>query len=184
MATIRAKPKRKRRYTEHDLLQMPDDGRKYELVDGRIEVVPTGGRHGWIGSRLSRRIGNIAPESLATFDSSTGFRMAGGNIRSPDFSLMDTQRLPDGKPPVDFVDGAPDLAVEIVSPSENLKDLMQKVFEYFESGAREVWLLFPERKQVHRYTAPLELEVLHENDILTGGELLPELKVRVGELFE
>ncbi|MCS7227324.1 MAG: Uma2 family endonuclease, partial [Gloeomargarita sp. SKYB31] len=101
-----------------------------------------------------------------------------------DFALMRVERLPGGEPPIDFADGAPDLAVEIVSPSENLQDLYQKVAEYFESGSREVWLLFPERKQVYRYKAPLEIEVLHENDILTGGDLLPEFKVRVGELFE
>ncbi|MCX7993463.1 MAG: Uma2 family endonuclease [Fimbriimonadales bacterium] len=184
MATVRTKPKRKRRYTEQDLLAMPDDGRKYELVDGRIQAVPTGTRHGWIGFRLAGKVYTVLPDTMRAFDSSTGFRMKQGNIRSPDLSVMDVSRLPEGQPSADFADGAPDLAVEIVSPSENLKDLMQKVFEYFEAGAREVWLLFPERKQVHRYTAPLELEVLHENDTLTGGELLPEFKVRVGELFE
>ncbi|MCS7301378.1 MAG: Uma2 family endonuclease [Fimbriimonadales bacterium] len=184
MATVREKPKRKRRYTEQDLLQMPNDGRKYELVNGRIQVVPTGGRHGWIGSKLSGITYTLLPNTLRSFDSSTGFRMKQGNIRSPDFSLMQRARLPQGKPPVDFIDGAPDLAVEVVSPSENQKDLAQKVVEYFESGAREVWLLFPERKQVYRYTAPLEVEVLREDDVLTGGELLPEFKVRVGELFE
>ncbi|MCX7925749.1 MAG: Uma2 family endonuclease [Fimbriimonadales bacterium] len=184
MATVREKPKRKRRYTEQDLLQMPDDGRKYELVNGRIQVVPTGGRHGWIGYKLSGETYAVLPKTLRAFDSSTGFRMKRGNIRSPDLALMDVSRLPQGEPPVDFIDGAPDLAVEVVSPSENQKDLAQKVVEYFESGAREVWLLFPERKQVYRYTAPLEVEVLREDDILTGGELLPEFKVRVGELFE
>lgn len=110
--------------------------------------------------------------------------MHGGNIRSPDVSLMRRERLPEGKPPVGFIDGAPDLAVEIVSPSEDQKDLLQKVGEYFESGAQEVWLLFPERKQVYRYRAPLDVEVLHENDTLTGGDLLPGFAVRVGELFE
>lgn len=184
MATTRERTKRKRRYTEQDLLNLPDDGRKYELVNGRIQIVPTDGRHGKIGYRLARRIGEGTPESLEGFDCSTGFRMAGGNIRSPDLSLMQKARLPQGEPPVDFIDGAPDLAVEIVSPTENLKDLYQKVLEYFESGAREVWLLFPERKQVYRYTAPLEVEVLRENDTLTGDELLPNFKVRVGELFE
>jgi Uma2 family endonuclease len=182
MATVQ--PKRKRRYTEQDLLNLPDDGRKYELVNGRIHIVPTGGRHGWIGSKLSGITYSRLPETLRSFDSSTGFRTVGGNIRSPDFSLMQKARLPQGEPPVDFIDGAPDLAVEVVSPSENLKDLYQKVLEYFESGSREVWLLFPERKQVYRYTAPLEVEVLRENDILTGGELLPDFQVRVGELFE
>ncbi|MCS7301376.1 MAG: Uma2 family endonuclease [Fimbriimonadales bacterium] len=184
MATVREKPKRKRRYTEQDLLQMPDDGRKYELVNGRIQVVPTGAKHGWIAFELTRKVGNYLKESFKGFDSGTGFRMASGNIRCPDLSLVSIQRLPGGKPPVEFFNGAPDLAVEIVSPSENQKDLAQKVVEYFESGAQEVWLLFPERKQVYRYTAPLEVEVLREDDVLTGGELLPEFKVRVGELFE
>ncbi|MEN3000702.1 MAG: Uma2 family endonuclease [Armatimonadota bacterium] len=184
MAVAQRKPRRKRRYTEQDLLAMPNDGRKYELVNGRIQAVPTGGRHGKIGYRLACRIGMAAPKHLEGFDSGTGFRMVGGNIRSPDLALMDRNRLPEGEPPVDFINGAPDLAVEIVLPSENLQDLYQKVAEYFESGSREVWLLFPERKQVYRYKAPLEIEVLHENNILTGGDLLPEFKVRVGELFE
>lgn len=184
MATVREKPKRKRRYTEQDLMAMPNDGRKYELVDGRIQIVPTGARHGWIGFELANRIGSYIRGRFKGFDSSTGFRMSRGNIRSPDLAVMAIERLPQGQPPVDFVDGAPDLAVEIVSPSENQKDLAQKVLEYFESGAREVWLLFPERKQFYRYTAPVEVEVLREDDILTGGELLPEFRVRVGELFE
>ncbi len=184
MATAQAQPKRKRRYTEKDLLRLPKDGRKYELVNGRLCIVPTGGRHGWIGSKLSGITYALLPETMHSFDSSTGFRMASGNIRSPDFALMRKERLPDGKPPADFIDGAPDLAVEIVSPSENLKDLHQKVLEYFESGAREVWLLFPDRQQVYRYKALLEVEVLHADDTLTGGALLPNFQVRVRELFE
>ncbi len=102
-----------------------------------------------IGFRLANKVSPFITDRYEGFDSSTGFRVVGGN-----------------------------------SPTEDPKDLMQKVFEYFESGSREVWLLFPERKQVHRYTAPLELEVLNENDLLTGGELLPGFEVRVKELFE
>jgi len=188
MATVadptKLKPKRKRRWTEQDLLRLPNDGRKYELVNGRLKEVPTGGRHGKIGVELVVKLYPFSKPWADLYDSSTGFRMHGGNIRSPDVSLMRRERLPEGKPPVGFIDGAPDLAVEIVSPSEDQKDLLQKVGEYFESGAQEVWLLFPERKQVYRYRAPLDVEVLHENDTLTGGDLLPGFAVRVGELFE
>jgi Uma2 family endonuclease len=60
---------------------------------------------------------------------------------------------------------------------------MEKIAEYFASGAQEVWLLFPERKQVHRYTANLEVQVLNENDILQGEPILPGFEVRVGDLF-
>jgi Uma2 family endonuclease len=175
--------KRKRRWTEADLLCLPDDGRKYELVDGRLVEVPTGGRHGKIAVELCVRLYPATKPWATMFDSSTGFRMAQGNIRSPDVSVMRTERLPDGKAPEGFVDGAPDLAIEVISPSETMSALLTKMAEYFESGAQEVWLLFPERKQVHRYRAELVVEVLNEDDTLNGAPLLPDFTVRVGDLF-
>jgi Uma2 family endonuclease len=180
----RTQPKRKRRWTEADLLCLPDDGRKYELVNGRLVEVPTGARHSRISVEVGARIYAARPSETTMFASSTGFRMAQGNIRSPDVSVMRTERLPEGKAPVGFVDGAPDLAIEVVSPDERMSDLLTKMAEYFESGAQEVWLLFPERKQAHRYRADLSVEVLHENDILHGAPLVPDFAVRVGDLFE
>ena len=180
----RTRPKRKRRWTEADLLRLPDDGRKYELVNGRLVEVPTGGRHGRIAAGMVGRFYALHPPGASLFDSSTGFRMAQGNIRSPDVSVMCTDRLPDGKAPEGFVDGAPDLAIEVVSPDERMSDLLTKMAEYFESGAQEVWLLFPERKQAHRYRADLTVEVLNEDDTLYGASLLPEFAARVGDLFE
>jgi len=180
----RTQPKRKRHWTEADLLCLPDDGRKYELVNGRLVEVPAGARHGKITAGVVGRFYALNPREVSLFDTSTGFRMAQGNIRSPDVSLMRTDRLPGGKAPEGFVDGAPDLAVEVVSPSERVSDLLAKMAEYFESGAQEVWLLFPERKQVHRYRADLTVEVLNEDDTLYGASLLPEFAARVGDLFE
>ena len=184
MATAVARPKRKARYTEQDLLRLPDDGRKYELVHGRLREVPTGARHGWIAFRLAGRLYAVLPANLIAFDSSTGFRMRVGNIRSPDIAVMHRHRLPEGLPTEAFIEGAPELAIEIVSPSERQSELLEKIAEYFDSGAQEVWLLLPERKQVYRYRAPLEVEILSEADILTGGDLLPQFSLRVGELFE
>jgi Uma2 family endonuclease len=179
----RTQPKRKRHWTEADLLCLPDDGRKYELVNGRLVEVPTGARHRENQQQAWWTLLCTESTRRSLFDSSTGFRMAQGSIRSPDVSVMRTDRLPDGKAPEGFVDGAPDLAVEVVSPSERVSDLLAKMAEYFESGAQEVWLLFPERKQVHRYRADLTVEVLNEDDILHGAPLLPEFAVRVGDLF-
>lgn len=170
------------RWTESDLLRLPRDGRKYELVEGRIRIVPTGGRHGRIGAHLT---GIVARQSLHPFyDSSTGFRMAGGNIRSPDLSVMRRQRLPEGKTPIGFIDGAPDLAIEIISPDEREADIRAKLHDYFTSGAQEVWLLYPERREVWRYRSMDAVEVLGAEDTLTGGDLLPDFAVRVAELFE
>ncbi len=188
MASVRSgvgiKAGRGRRLTEADLLRLSDTGRKYELVRGRLQEVPTGGRHGWLEHRLHTRIAPYLSNRALAFGSSTGFRMVGGNIRSPDLAVMNRDRLPEGKPPTEFIDGAPDLAVEIVSPSENLSDLHEKIREYFESGASEVWLLFPETEQLHRYTGLLKVEVYNRDDVLKSETLLPQFQVRVGELFE
>jgi len=61
-------------------------------------------------------------------------------------------------------------------------DLLRKVGEYFESGAQEVWLLFPETQRVARYTAPFEAITLHADDALTTP-LAPDFRMRVAELF-
>jgi Uma2 family endonuclease len=88
-----------------------------------------------------------------------------------------------GKIPDDFIDGAPDLAVEIVSPSKRPAEIYTKLGEYFESGAQEVWLIFPERKQMHRYTSSLQVQVLDEGDALTTP-LLPDFQLALKELFK
>lgn len=182
MATSVQTARRRRRYTEDDLKRLPSDGYKYELVNGRLRQVPTGGRHGWLEAKLMRLLTPRFLDEKPIFGSSTGFRMAGGNIRSPDLAMMERARLPEGKIPTDFIDGAPDLAVEIISPFERSAEIYTKLGEYFESGAQEVWLIFPERKEVHRYTPSLQVQVLVEGDTLTTP-LLPDFQLLLNELF-
>lgn len=116
--------------------------------------------------------------------SQAGFRRANGNIRTPDVAFTLKERLPDGEPSEGFEGVAPELAVEVISPSEQLPDILQKVGEYFQSGAKQVWLLFPEPLTVSVYTAPFEVRTLHAEDELTGGDLLPEFRCKVRDLFE
>ncbi|BCW95324.1 MAG: Uma2 family endonuclease [Fimbriimonadales bacterium] len=178
-------PKRRRRLTEEQFLRLPDDGRKYELVDGEAKEVPAGHEHDVIGMRLGAKIlGCDSSRQGYVAGSQAGFRMANGNIRSPDVVFTRKERLPDGKPSKGFEAGAPDLAVEIVSPSEDATDLLRKIGEYFESGAQQVWLLFPETRTVKVYTAPFESRTLTAEDELTGGDLLPDFRCRVSELFD
>ncbi len=110
--------------------------------------------------------------------------MADGNVRCPDVSFTLKERLPEGEPSDHFAPFAPDLAVEVVSPSEDYADLLRKVGEYFASGSKQVWLLFPNTRTVKVFTAPFEMQTLQAHDELTGGDLLPNFRVRVGELFE
>jgi Uma2 family endonuclease len=118
-------------FTEADLLQAPRDGRKHELVDGRIVVSPAGYRHGRIAMRLGRRLDQWAADRHLgdVLDSSTGFRLPGGNVRSPDVAFVAASRVP-SRAPEGFFDGAPDLAVEILSPTDDPRTVLDKVGEY------------------------------------------------------
>ena len=178
------RPRRRRKINEEEFKRLLIEGKKVELIDGEVHEVPTGAKHGEIAAHLIRRMPATILRTGRLYDSSVGFRMANGNIRSPDVSYMLKSRLPEGQSPHDLADGAPDLAVEIIFPSERLSDVLGKVADYFESGAQQVWLLFPEKQQVVVYRSPFDSVVLNRDDELTGGDLLPDFRCPVRELFE
>ncbi len=180
----RAPSRRKRRLTEAEFLCLPDDGRKYELVDGEAKEVPAGVKHDVIALRLGAKLLAYVGERAYVAGSQAGFRMVTGNLRSPDVSVILKENLPGGQLPEGFGERAPDLAIEVVSPNEDLPDLLRKVAEYFASGAQQVWLLFPEKQEVVVYQSPFEMQVFHAEDELTGGTLLPEFHAKVSELFK
>jgi Uma2 family endonuclease len=172
------------RMTEEEFMALPDDGRKYELVDGEAKQVPTGGTHGWLEAQLIGCMIPVANQFGRMFGASTGFRMVSGNIRCPDVSFMRYERLPEGEAPEWFVDGAPDLCVEIISASEDKRDSRRKVGEYFDSGAVQVWHVFPERRSVTVFTSLEDAREFAEGDTLEAEAVLPGLRLRVAELFE
>jgi Uma2 family endonuclease len=138
--------------TETDLLREPRDGRKRELVDGRIVVSPAGYRHGRIAVRLVRWLDQHATDHQLgdVLDSSTGFRLPGGNVRSPDVAFVAAERVP-GLAPLGFFDGAPDLAVEVLSPEDDPRAVLDKVGEYLKAAARLVWVIDPDRRSAAVY---------------------------------
>jgi len=91
--------------TEADLLRMPKDGRKYELVDGQIRVSPAGARHGLIIVKLTGRLQAFVERTRLgyVFDSSTGIRLPKGNVRSPDISFVARGRFKKGVVPRGFI---------------------------------------------------------------------------------
>jgi Uma2 family endonuclease len=177
-------PSRQRRMTEDEFMRLPDDGRKYELVDGEPKEVPTSVTHDVIGSELIFRLRPYVKGRGFLTIGQAGFRMTSHNIRCPDVSFMRKERLPDGKPNEGFGDAAPDLCVEIISPSEERADMERKVREYFASGAEQVWHLFPERQRLVRFRSPGDSDTLEADDVIEGGDLLPGFSARIGDLFD
>jgi Uma2 family endonuclease len=159
-------------FTETDLLREPRDGRKHELVDGRILVSPAGYRHGRITVRLVRRLDQHATDHQLgdVLDSSTGFRLPGGNVRSPDVAFVAAERVP-GRAPLGFFDGAPDLAVEVLSPEDDPRAVLDRVGEYQKAGARLVWVIDPDRRSAAVHRSLTDVRRLTESDALDGEDV-------------
>ena len=171
------------RMTEEEFLRLPDDGRKWELVNGDAKEVPTSYEHDIIGITVAALLRPHAKGRGFIAGAQAGFRMVNGNIHCPDVSFMRKSRLTDGRPSKGFQDGAPDLCVEIISPSEEPAEMRQKIAEYFASGAEQVWHLFPETLRVIVYTSPLEAQTYEAADEISAGDLLPGFHCRVSDLF-
>lgn len=175
--------------TEDEFMRLPKDGprnprvAKFELVDGRLKEVPTGFDHDAIALDLILLLGPHMKGRGAGTTGQTGFRMVGSNVRAPDVSFTRKERLPGGEAPEGFGDVAPDLCIEIISPSEERAEMACKVGEYFASGAEQVWQVFPERRQVVVFTSPTAAQTLDAEDRLTAGDILPEFACQVRELF-
>ena len=173
----------KPKMTEEEFLRLPDDGRKYELVDGEAKEVPAGVKHDTLVANIILLFGPFAKKVGSLAASSAGFRMVTGNIRSPDVSLILRERLPEGELPEGFMDGAPDLAIEVISPNEDWAELGRKLGEYFMSGAKEVWLVDPDKMTVTVYKSLTDVQVFRADDEISGGDLLPGFRCKVADLL-
>ncbi len=183
MTIAEAEIKSGTRMTEDEMMRLPKDGRKWELVDGRLTEVPTSIRHEEIGINLIALFLPFARGRGILTAGQGGFRMVDGNIRAPDVSYTRKERFPGGHAPDTFGNLAPDLCVEVISPSEKPTDIARKVREYFDGGAEQVWHVFPEEQRVIVFTSPTEMRTLDADDTLDAGDLLPGFSCRVSDLF-
>ena len=169
--------------TDEDLMHLPRDGRKWELVDGRLQEVATSFKHDLIVIWLGRLLGPYADDIGGLTASQAGFRMSNRNVRSPDFGFTRYDRFPNGEPPDGFAEFAPDLAVEIISPSEEPGDMTRKVGEYFASGAQLVWHLFPETRTLRVFRSPSDVTTYGPDEEIDLKGLLPGFRSRVADLL-
>jgi Uma2 family endonuclease len=171
--------------TEQDLRLMPEDGRKYELVDGVICVSPAGFRHGELCVRIVVRLGSfVEANGLGTvLDSSTGFKMPSGNVRSPDVSFVAEGRIGRDRGLEGYADVVPDLAVEVLSPDDRARYLMDKVGEYLQAGVRLVWVIDPVQRRAAVYRSLTDVQELGAGDFLDGDDVVPGFRCPLTEIF-
>ena len=161
-----------------------------ELVDGEVvETAPTGGVHGLAIVRVSSRLAVHVDEHGGglVVAGDVGFVLAlpwdPERVRAPDVAFIGTGRLPDGRLPPGFIRGAPDLAVEVLSPSDNPLDVQQKVQDWLAAGARLVWVIAPQARSATVYRPDGSARLVRERETLDGEDVLPGLHIPLEALF-
>ncbi len=152
-----------------------------------IVMPPTGWQSGKRNLNLSGQLWNwVQQNQLGTaFDSSTGFILPNGAVRSPDAAWVATERITALNPnPDGFLPLAPDFVVELRSPSDRLKPLQDKMQEYVENGVWLGWLLNPQDQQVEIYRPGKEVELLRSPSSLSGDDVLPGFVLNLEEILK
>jgi Uma2 family endonuclease len=176
----------KRAATEEDLLAMPKDGQKYELVDGEIRVSPAGDRHSYVGAQLvALLVAFVKKHRLGyVMGADAGFRLPSKNVRSPDASFVASGRFPRDEVPDDFGSLAPDLAVEVLSPGDRPRYVLDKVGEYLEAGVRLVWVIDPRKGTATVYRSLSDVRKLGAEDSFDGEDVLPGFRCRLRDILD
>lgn len=163
--------------TADEFFELPDPphGGKMELVCGRVVThMPVGGPHGDLAGYIHLDIGSfVRHRQLGASGMEVGFRLrtTPDTVRAPDVYYVRKVRLPDGKhmPPA-FFPGAPDLAVEVVSPDDTSTEVARKVGEYLEAGTTRVWVVDPELQTVVVHRSASLASTLHAGDVLSSDD--------------
>src|SRR5579864_8004450 len=173
--------------TADELEQMPDDDSvRIELDEGElITMPPVGMDHGDCESNIDVLLASYVRKHRLgrVYVGDTGFRLRGDTVRAPDIAFVRRDRV-DAVYRRGFGRGAPDLAVEIFSPSDSIRQLMRKVKQYFAAGCHTVWIVYPEQQEVNVLEASGADRLLKAGDTIEAPELLPGFSVPVAEFFE
>jgi Uma2 family endonuclease len=180
----------KTRVTAQELWGLGEGDVRRELVNGEvIEMTPVGGVHGKVTSRINRRLAEHVEQRGGgeVLVGDVGFVMSLSadpeRVRAPDVAFISSRRLPGGQLPQGFLQGAPDLAIEVLSPTDSSLDIQQKVRDYLDAGASLVWVIAPQAKTATVYRADGSARLLREAEALDGEGVLPGFTLPLVEIF-
>ena len=185
--TIKMTPAETKLITAEELAAMGDIGPS-ELIDGRIvEMTPTGDEHGGVEVAAAsvlqsfvraHNLGKVRSGEVGIY-----IRRNPDTVRAADVLFISNERYAQKKS-AGFLDVAPDLIVEILSPGDSWSDVTQKLRDYFSSSVRLVWIADPQARAVYAYRSLTDVREFTEHDDLPGDDVLPGFSVRVAQLFE
>lgn len=163
-------------------------GQRFELVAGELRVMsPAGWRHGAIVGNLQTILGAFIRQKRLgkVFGAETGFQLKTDpdTVRAPNFAFITNRRIPKKPPKNSYWPGAPDLAVEVLSPSDRTGEVDEKITEWLTSGAQTVWIVDPKLKIVTIHHVGRAAQVRSVGELLEGDPVVPGFSCAVNELF-
>lgn len=176
--------------TADELAELPSGtGKRYELIEGELIVMaPAGFEHGSVAAKFIYFFTGYSIKSkLGRVQSSeTGYRIRKDDrtVRAPDMSFMSFSKVPADQRPKGFLDIAPELVVEVVSPTDRADEVEQKTQEWLDFGVLMVVNAYPATRRVHVFRADTAPLILEASDTFDGGDVLPDFRVPVSAFFE
>jgi Uma2 family endonuclease len=176
-------------FTAEQLFALPTGkGKRYELVAGELRVMsPSGWRHGQVVDNVQFLLGSfIRQKRLGRgFGAETGFLLKRNpdTVRAPDFAFIAKEHLPAMDPQEAFWPGAPDLAVEVLSPGDTTGAVDEKIEEWLTAGCAAVWVIDPTLQTVTIYQSATDVEVRAAGQVLAGDPVVPGFTCAVDEFF-
>lgn len=158
----------------------------YEVVNGKVvEIEPMGAYATWIASLLLQALAGQQSSGRAVMEMLFDFTKSTGKKRRPDLAFVSFERWPrETKVPVpEGWEVVPNLAAEVVSPTNPADEVIDKVGEYFSSGVQRVWVIYPLQEQIYVYRSPTDITVLAGDDELSDAALFPGFRVSLDALF-
>jgi Uma2 family endonuclease len=163
------------------------DGQRYDLIRGRLSTsLLAGRRHGRISSRLGFLLtAYAANHGGEAYGAETGFILARNpdTLLGPDVAYIRPERITHDLPEDGYLPIAPDLAVEVLSPSNTRAEMAEKIDAYLTGGTVFVWVVDPVRKTASVHMHDCAVQVLGVGETLDGGDVLPGLRVAVADIF-
>jgi Uma2 family endonuclease len=176
--------------TAEELLRMPDDGLRRELIHGEVKTMaPAGHQHGKVAQRIAALLWQyVAAHKLGeVYAAETGFKLASNpdHVRAPDAAFVRRERVIAVGETEGFWPGAPDLAIEVISPSDSFSDVEEKVFDWLDAGTRAVVVVVvnPKKRSVTLYRSVSDVRVIGEKELLNVEDVVPGWSLLVQDLF-
>jgi Uma2 family endonuclease len=178
----------RRPVTAEELLRTPDDGLRRELVRGEVRTMaPAGSAHGRIAMNTSTPLDrHVRSNGLGVvFAAETGFRISENpdSVRAPDTAFVRRERVETVGEMEGYWPGAPDLAIEVISPNDRFSEVEEKVTDWLAAGARMVLIASPQGRTVTIRHSEREALILSKGETIDGGEVVPGWTLPVADVF-